>query len=85
MYLNIIKETPKNPMIGENRQLVTNEPVEVQDCREITDHLWGTYNIPKFSKEKPEDVNRLPVGLANTRISTGYAKNLPNHWKDHMM
>jgi hypothetical protein len=34
---------PFAPMIGENRQLVTNEtlefgklPVEVQDCREIT-------------------------------------------------
>ena len=33
-------------MIGKNRQLVTNEavefenqPVEVQDCRKITDHL----------------------------------------------
>ena len=22
-------------MIGENRQLVTNEPVEVQDCRKL--------------------------------------------------
>ncbi len=34
--------TPKNllgPMIGENQQLVTNEPVEVQDCRKFTDHL----------------------------------------------
>ena len=34
------------PMIGENRQLVTYEPVEfegqpveVQDCRKITDHF----------------------------------------------
>ena len=26
-------------MIGENQQLVTNEPVEVQDCRKFTDHL----------------------------------------------
>ena len=25
--------------IGENRQLVSNEPVEVQDCKKITDHL----------------------------------------------
>ena len=37
-------------MIGENRQLVTDEPVEfeeeavaveVQDCRRITDHFRG--------------------------------------------
>jgi hypothetical protein len=32
-------------MIGENRQLVTNEPVEVQNCRKITDHLRGIYRI----------------------------------------
>ena len=39
-------------MIGENRQLVTNEPVEfekklieVQDCRKITDHFEGIYRI----------------------------------------
>ena len=39
-------------LIGENRQLVTNEPVEfekepveVQDCRIITDHFRGIYRI----------------------------------------
>ena len=39
-------------MIGENRQLVTNEPVEfekwpveVQDCRMITYHFRGIYKI----------------------------------------
>ena len=39
-------------MIGENQQLVTNEPiefekepVEVQDCRKITDHFGGIYRI----------------------------------------
>ena len=52
-------------MIGENRQLVTDEPVEiekwpveVQDFREITDHFRGIYRIyPQFNKGKPEDVN----------------------------
>ena len=46
-------------MIGENRQLVTNEPVEfekypveVQDCRKITDHSRGIYGIyPDLKKE----------------------------------
>ena len=39
-------------MIGENRQLVTNEPiefektpVEVQDYKKITDHFRGIYRI----------------------------------------
>jgi hypothetical protein len=39
-------------MIGENRQLVTNElfefekqPVEVQDCIKITDYFEGVYEI----------------------------------------
>ena len=30
-------------MIGENWQLVTDEPVEVQDCRKIADHFRGIY------------------------------------------
>ena len=44
-------------MIRENRQLVTNEPVEfekqlveIQDCRTTTDSFRGIYG-------KPEDVN----------------------------
>ena len=39
-------------MIGENQQLVTNEPVEfekqlveVQECMKITDNLKGIYKI----------------------------------------
>ena len=46
-------------MMGENRLLVTNEPVEVhQDFRKITDHFRGIYRIyPNLIKEKPEDVN----------------------------
>jgi hypothetical protein len=32
-------------MIRENRELVTDEPVEVQDCKEIIDHLRGIYGI----------------------------------------
>ena len=52
-------------MIGENRQLVTDDPftfekqqVNVQDCRKITDHFRGIYRIyPKLIKEKAEDVD----------------------------
>ena len=39
-------------MVGENRQLVTNEPVEfekelveIQDCTKITDHFIGIHGI----------------------------------------
>ena len=39
-------------MIGENRQLVTDEPVEVQDRRKITDHFTGIDRIyPNLIKE----------------------------------
>ena len=46
-------------MIGENQQLVTDEPVEfeeypveVQDCKKITDHFRIIYRIyPNLVKE----------------------------------
>ena len=39
-------------MIGQNRQLVTGEPVEIQDCSKITDHFRGIYGIyPNLRKE----------------------------------
>ena len=52
-------------MIRENRQLVTDEPVEfeklpveVQDCRQTTDHLRGIHRIyPNLIEEIPEDIN----------------------------
>ena len=52
-------------MIGENRQFVTNEPVEfekqpveVEDYMKITDHSRGIYRIyPNLTKENREDVN----------------------------
>ena len=49
-----------HPMIGENRRLVTNEPVEfekqpveVQDSRKLTNHFRGIYRIynPNLIKE----------------------------------
>ena len=52
-------------MIGENHQLVTDEPaefeklpVEVEDCRKIINHFQrNLYNIPQFNEGKPKDVN----------------------------
>ena len=51
-------------MIGENRQLVTDEPVEVQDYRKITDHFRGIYRIyPNLIKEnrRMSTCNRLDL------------------------
>ena len=51
-------------MIGENRQLVTNEPVEVQDCMKITDHCRGIHRIyPNIVKEywRMSTCNRLDL------------------------
>ena len=52
-------------MIGKDRQLVTDEPVEfeeqpveVEDCRKITDQFTGIYRIYlKLMKGKPQDVD----------------------------
>ena len=53
---------PSKSMIGENRQLVTDEPVEfekepveVEDFRRITDHFRRIYGIhPQINKKKTE-------------------------------
>ena len=58
MLNNIIKKLSKS-MTGENRPLVTDEPIEfekepahVQDFRKITDHFGGIYGIySKFTKK----------------------------------
>ena len=80
IYPNLLKENRRmptcnrfdlqtlgsQPMIGENRQWVTDEPVkfeiwpvEVQDCSKITDHFRGIYRIlfPNLMKGTPEDVD----------------------------
>jgi hypothetical protein len=42
-------------MNGENRLLVTDEPIEVQDFRKITHHFKrNIWNIPQINKEKNE-------------------------------
>ena len=49
-------------MIRENRQLVTNEPVEVHNCREkfYPSFYRILQNTPQFHKgNRPEDVNNM--------------------------
>ena len=50
-------------MIGDNRQFVTDQPfklegnpVEVQDCRIMTDNFRGNLEYTPTLKGKPEDV-----------------------------
>ena len=59
-------------MIGENRQLVTDEPVEVQDCRIILEEFCREY--PNLIKGNRSVWTCKPVGLPNTGISTSYAQ-----------
>ena len=57
---SLIRFHTDTSMIGENRQLVTDEPVEfeekpveVQDCRKITDHFRGIYGLyPILTRER---------------------------------
>ena len=75
-------------MIRENRQLVTNEPVEfelspveVQDCRKITDRFRGFYRIyPNFMKEirRMSTCNRFDLQTLGSQPVM--PKNLPDHW-----
>ena len=71
-------------MIAENWQLVTDEPVEfekepveVQDCRKITDHFRGIYriysNLVKENRRMPT-CNRLDL-----RPQPVMPKNLLDH------
>ena len=59
------------PMIGENRQIITDEPVEfekqpieVQDCRKIANHFRGFHKIyPNIIKKnrRMSTCNRLDL------------------------
>jgi hypothetical protein len=72
-------------MIGKNRQLVIDEPVEfekqpveVQDCRKIIDHLRGIYRIyPNLMKEnqRMSACNRLDLQTLGSQPIM--PKNLP--------
>ena len=68
-------------MKGENRLLVTDEPVEVQDSRKTTDHFRGIYEIYlKFFKkiQKITTYNRLDLNTLG--FWPIIPNNLPGHW-----
>ena len=76
------------PMIRENRQLVTVEPVEfeeypieVQDCRKITDHFRGIHEIyPILIKENRRMSTCNCLDLQTLASEPVMPKNLPDHW-----
>jgi hypothetical protein len=88
LYENTRDETYMNTSLivehfdREIRPLVTDEPVEVQDFRRITDHFRGIYGIylKLMQKTRRMSTCNQPAGLANTRISTDSAQNLPDRW-----
>ena len=68
-------------MIRKNQHLVTDEPVEVQDCMKTTDHFRGIYRIyPNLVKEnrRMSTCNRLDLQTLGSQPIM--PKNLPGHY-----
>ena len=68
-------------MVGENQQLVTDEPVEIQDYRKITDCFKGIYKAyPNLIKEnqRMSTCNRLDLQTLGSQLVI-MPKNLPDH------
>ena len=69
-------------MIGENWQFVTDEPVEVADCRNINDQLRGMYRVyPSLIEEnrRMSTCNRMDLQTLEPRPVI-MLKNLPDQW-----
>ena len=74
-------------MKGQNRPVVTDEPVEFEKLtgchsrlQEINQSFYrDPWNIPRITKETPKDHNMKPVGVGNTlaRIWADYAQKAP--------
>ena len=73
-------------MIRETQQILTSEPVEfekqqveVQDCREFTDHFGGIYRVYRNLinvNRRMSTCNRMDLQTLGS-ITTGYAQNPP--------
>ena len=83
----------KDAVIGENRQLVSDEPVgfekqplKVQDWRKMTNRFRGIYRIyPTLIKDnrRMSPYNRLDLQTLGSQPVM--PKNLSNQWKDVKM
>ena len=71
------------PMIGENQQLVTDEPVEVQDYRKITFHFRGIYTIYPYLIRENWGMSTCNWLDLQTRGSQAVmSKILLDHWPE---
>ena len=70
--LPITSPALSKPMIGESRQLVTDERLKLETSVEIPITLEEFMEYTSNQYRKTEGCQ--PVGLANTRISTDYAQ-----------
>ena len=77
-------------MIGENRQLVADEPVEfvkqrveVQNCRKITNHSKGIYRTyPNLIKENRRMSTCYRLDLQTLGSQPVMPNNLPDHCEE---
>jgi hypothetical protein len=71
-------------MIVENRQLVTNEPVEVQDCGKMTNHFRGIYRIyPNVIKKNRRMSTCNQMDLQTLGSQPIMPKIFPDHWSGY--
>ena len=79
------------PMIGENWQLIIDEPVEfekkpaveVQDCKKITGHFRGIFRIyPNLIKENRRMWTSNRLDLQTLGSQPVMPNNLPDHWAE---
>lgn len=57
----------RGPIYGENRSLVTDKLVKVQEFGKITHHFRGIF-LDLLRLKTPIDHNMYPVGLGDTSI-----------------
>ena len=68
-------------MIRENWQLVIDGPVEVQDCREITNYFRGIYRIfHNLIKENCRMSTCDHLDLQTLGSQPFMPTNFPDHW-----
>ena len=82
--LACLKSNHCTPMIGEDQKLVTNEPVEIEDCRKITDHFRGIFRIySNLIKENRRMWTCNQLEMQTIGSQPVMLKNLPNHCFTH--
>ena len=66
-----------------NRLSLRNNRPKFKTARKLPIILEESIEYIQFNKGKPEAIDILLLGLANTMISTDYAQKSPDHWWDY--